>query len=55
MWERKSFETKVLFQIKNNRDWSPNIKRVKAVVNGKTKRINVCTRCLRSGYVERAL
>jgi len=40
---------------KNNRTWSPNIRKVRAVVDGTTKRINVCTRCLRSGYVERAL
>jgi len=40
---------------KSNRSWAPNVRRVKAVVNGATKRINVCTRCLRSGKVERAL
>ncbi|MBZ2173918.1 50S ribosomal protein L28 [Schnuerera sp. xch1] len=40
---------------KNNRNWSPNIRKVKAIVNGSPKRINVCTRCLRSGKVERAL
>ena len=33
---------------------SPNIKKVKAIVNGSPKRVNVCTRCLRSGKVERA-
>ncbi|HHX69525.1 MAG: 50S ribosomal protein L28 [Miniphocaeibacter sp.] len=38
---------------KNNRSWAPNIRKVKAVVDGKTKRINVCTRCLRSGKVVR--
>ncbi|NLW41593.1 MAG: 50S ribosomal protein L28, partial [Tissierellia bacterium] len=31
------------------------IQRVKAVVDGTTKRINVCTKCLKSGKVERAL
>lgn len=40
---------------KNNRSWAPNIRRVKALVDGSPKRINVCTRCLRSGYVKRAL
>jgi large subunit ribosomal protein L28 len=40
---------------KNNRTWSPNIRKIRANVDGTTKRINVCTRCLRSGYVERAL
>lgn len=38
---------------KNNRSWAPNIRKVKAVIEGKTKRINVCTRCLRSGKVVR--
>ena len=37
------------------RSWKPNIQRVRAVVNGEVKRVNVCTRCLRSGKVERAL
>ena len=34
---------------RSNRTWKPNIKRVKAVVNGSPKRVYVCTRCLRSG------
>ncbi|HAF31469.1 MAG TPA: 50S ribosomal protein L28, partial [Anaerovibrio sp.] len=29
--------------------------RVRAVVEGEIKRVNVCTRCLRTGKVERAL
>lgn len=41
--------------IKSKRVWAPNIRRVKAIVNKEVKRINVCTRCLRSGKVERAL
>ena len=39
----------------NKRAWLPNLRRVKVVVNGTPKRINVCTRCLRSGKVERAI
>ncbi|WP_099203068.1 50S ribosomal protein L28 [Miniphocaeibacter massiliensis] len=38
---------------KGNRSWAPNIRKVKAVVDGRTKKINVCTRCLRSGKVVR--
>ncbi len=38
---------------KGNRSWAPNIRRVKAVIDGRTKKINVCTRCLRSGKVVR--
>ncbi len=39
---------------KTSRIWKPNIKRVKCKVNGGSKRIHICTRCLRSGAVERA-
>ncbi|WMJ82090.1 50S ribosomal protein L28 [Clostridium sp. MB40-C1] len=39
----------------SKRRWAPNIKSVKAIVNGTPKRIRVCTRCLRSGKVQRAI
>ena len=41
--------------IKTKRLWRPNIHKVKALVDGTPRRINVCTRCLKSGRVERAL
>ncbi|GFN24000.1 50S ribosomal protein L28 [Thermanaeromonas sp. C210] len=41
--------------IKTKRQWRPNLQRVKAIVNGTRQRIYVCTRCLRSGKVQRAL
>ncbi|HNZ08887.1 MAG TPA: 50S ribosomal protein L28 [Bacillota bacterium] len=37
------------------RRWLPNLQNVKAVVNGSTKRIRVCTNCLKSGKVVRAV
>lgn len=37
------------------RRWAPNIKSVKAIVSGTAKTISVCTRCLRSGKVQRAI
>lgn len=40
---------------RTRRSWSPNLRRVKAVVNGSNKRIRVCARCLRAGKVERAV
>lgn len=40
---------------KTNRIWAPNVQNVRVVVEGTVKRMNVCTRCLRSGYVQRAL
>ncbi|SHH09534.1 50S ribosomal protein L28 [Tepidibacter thalassicus] len=39
----------------NKRTWAPNLRRVRAIVDGTPKRLNVCTRCLRSGNVERAI
>ena len=46
----KVFGNKITFSNKkNSRSWLPNIRSVKAEVNGSVKRINVCTRCLRSG------
>ena len=40
---------------RSNRTFKPNVKRVRALVNGSARRINVCTRCLRSGKVDRAV
>lgn len=54
--KQKVFGNSISFShSRSNRSWSPNIRRVRAIVNGSTKRINVCTRCLRSGKVERAI
>lgn len=39
---------------RTKRRWSPNIQRVRAVVGGGTRRIDVCTSCLRAGKVEKA-
>ncbi|MDD4170170.1 MAG: 50S ribosomal protein L28 [Desulfotomaculaceae bacterium] len=41
--------------IRTKRTWAPNLQRVKAIVNGTPTRILVCTRCLRSGKVHRAV
>lgn len=40
---------------KTKRSFNPNLQRVRANVEGRTKRIRVCTRCLRSGLVKKAL
>ncbi len=37
------------------RRFYPNLQRVRAVVNGTTRRIRVCTSCLRSGRVQKAV
>ena len=36
------------------RTWKPNLRRVKADVNGETKRIYVCAKCLKDGKIKRA-
>ncbi len=32
----------------------PNLKKVKAIVDGSPQRVKVCTQCLKTGLVERA-
>lgn len=50
----KVFGNKITFSHRKiNRSWSPNIRKVRAVVDGTNKRINVCTNCLKSGKVVR--
>lgn len=39
---------------RTNRTWKPNVRKIKAIINGTPKTINVCTRCLRSNKVTRA-
>ncbi|HOQ08789.1 MAG TPA: 50S ribosomal protein L28 [Syntrophomonadaceae bacterium] len=41
--------------IRTNREWKPNVQRVKIIDNGTPRRAYVCTRCLRSGKVQRAI
>ncbi len=40
---------------RTRRVWAPNTQRVRVVVSGTVCHMNVCTRCLRSGKVQRAL
>ncbi len=37
------------------RRWMPNLQRVRVVIDGKSKKINVCTTCLRSDRVQRMI
>ncbi len=37
----------------NKRTWKPNLRKVKAVVDGTSQKIQVCARCLRSNAIER--
>lgn len=38
-----------------NRKWKPNVKKVKIIDSGTVKSIYICTRCLRSNKVTRAI
>jgi large subunit ribosomal protein L28 len=40
---------------KTNRNWKPNIRKVKILDNGTPKTVKVCARCLRSNKVTRAI
>jgi large subunit ribosomal protein L28 len=37
-----------------NRVFKPNIQKVKAVLDGRTVKVNVCTKCLKAGKVQRS-
>ncbi len=39
---------------RTTRTWKPNLRTVKAVVDGQPKKIKVCAKCLRSGKVVKA-
>jgi large subunit ribosomal protein L28 len=39
----------------SKRLWHPNLRSVRALVNGHAMRMSVCTRCLRSGKVIKAV
>lgn len=38
-----------------NKTWKANIKKVRVIENGTHKRVNICTKCLRSNKVTRAV
>ena len=40
---------------KTRRRWIPNLQRVRAQINGTVKRIKVCTNCLKSEKVLKAI
>ena len=40
---------------KTKRVFNPNLQRIKALINGAPKHIRVCTRCLRSGFIKKAV
>ncbi|HEY7407470.1 MAG TPA: 50S ribosomal protein L28 [Gemmatimonadaceae bacterium] len=39
---------------KTRRVWKPNLQVVRVVIDGKIKKVKVCTKCLSAGKVKRA-
>ena len=39
--------------VRTSRRWNPNIQRVRALVDGAPKRVNVCTSCLKADKIVR--
>lgn len=39
---------------RTSRTWKPNLRSVKAEIDGDVKKIHVCAKCLRDGKVKRA-
>ncbi len=37
------------------RRWLPNLKKIRAQIDGQVKRIRVCTQCIKSGRVVKAI
>jgi len=37
------------------RRWNPNLQAVRAEINGSVRKVKVCTRCLRSNKVKKAV
>jgi large subunit ribosomal protein L28 len=38
-----------------NRRWEPNLQNIKIMLNGEKKQVKVCTACIRSGKIQKAL
>lgn len=40
---------------RTSRTWKPNVKKIRVIVNGTHKSMNVCSRCLRSNKITRTV
>jgi large subunit ribosomal protein L28 len=41
--------------IKTHRRWKANIRSINAVIDGTKRRVRICSRCLRSNKIQRAV
>jgi large subunit ribosomal protein L28 len=39
---------------KTKRSWKPNLQKVRARIDGRVRRVMVCTQCIHAGRVEKA-
>ena len=40
---------------RSNRTWAPNVRKIRVIENGAVTTKHVCTRCIRSGKITRAI
>jgi large subunit ribosomal protein L28 len=40
---------------KTRRRWNPNIKKLRVVMKGSVKTMKICTRCIKSGKITKAI
>ncbi|HBP12410.1 MAG TPA: 50S ribosomal protein L28, partial [Nitrospina sp.] len=40
---------------KTRRRWKPNIKKLRVVMKGSVKTMKICTRCIKSGKITKAI
>jgi large subunit ribosomal protein L28 len=40
---------------KTKRRWEPNLQRIKIILDGSVKSVYVCTRCIKSGKIQKAV
>lgn len=40
---------------RSSRRWNPNIQRVRALVDGRVRRLHVCTSCIKAGKVTKVV
>ena len=49
LWENKISGFKISHSnIKSKRQWKPNIQKIKVLLEGTPRRLNICTHCLKS-------
>lgn len=53
-WGNQLSITRSHISKRNSRTVKPNLRTVKAIINGEPKKVTVCAKCLRSGKIKRA-